>query len=300
MAVFERSMSRWRLIAGIVAATALLGGCTLLQQANFLQNNGSGVPWWCAPTEEIPVTTGPAVGSVDYYAGTHKSPIPWADCKTMSGQMDAAKAYAQQWPTEGAAEADGWRMATPYVPGMGTHHIRGGITPAMLASPSFNRLNPILDSAGLDDVFDPTTPEVLQYDGNGPTAKLVGFDYYVRTSTGLPPVGFPGNNDWWHIHPMICFRTSDATMIGFNTSDASCTSMGGINVNMSNYYMLHVWVLDDMQFLPDVFAGMIPCIANGTAIHDPKDPCHTSRTPMGMAVTSLHDMSSMDGMSMGG
>ena len=36
--------------------------------------------------------------------------------------------------------------------------------------------------------------------------------------------------------------------------------MGGINVNMSNYYMLHVWVLDDMKFIPDVYAGMIPCI----------------------------------------
>ena len=47
---------------------------------------------------------------------------------------------------------------------------------------------------------------------------------------------------------------------------------------MSNYYMLHVWVLDDMKFEPDVFAGMIPCISGGTAIHDPNDPCHTSRT----------------------
>ena len=83
-------------------------------------------------------------------------------------------------------------MATPYVPGMGTHHIRGGITPAMLNDPSFDRLNPILDAAGLDDVFDPTEPEVLQFDGNGPTAKLVGFDYYVRTNTGPAAGGLPG------------------------------------------------------------------------------------------------------------
>jgi hypothetical protein len=38
--------------------------------------------------------------------------------------------------------------------------------------------------------------------------------------------------------------------------------------------MLPVWVLDDMQFFPDVYAGMIPCIANGSAIHDQKDSCH--------------------------
>ena len=97
-----------------------------------------------------------------------------------------------------------------------------------------------------------------------------------------------------NIHPKICFRTSDAYMVGFNTSDSSCAGLGGINVNMANYYMLHVWVLDDMKFIPDVYAGMIPCIANGTAIHDPNDPCHTSRTPMGMAAAD-HDMSTMGG-----
>ena len=77
---------------------------------------------------------------------------------------------------------------------------------------------------------------------------------------------------------MICHRKTDAAMIAFNTSDANCTSMGGVNVNLSNYYMLHVWVLDDMKFKPDVFAGMMPCITNGSAIHDPTHSCHTSRS----------------------
>jgi len=128
---------------------------------------------------------------------------------------------------------------------------------------------------------------VLQFDGNGPDAKLVGYDYYVRTSTGQPPAGFPGNNDWWHIHPWICFRKTDATMTGFNTSDSACTASGGINVNMANYYMLHVWVLDDMTFEPDVYAGMIPCIGGGSAIHDKNDPCHTSRSMAGMDMAGM-------------
>ena len=55
--------------------------------------------------------------------------------------------------------------------------------------------------------------------------------------------------------------------------------MNGVNVNLSNYYMLHVWVLDDMKFIPDVFAGQIPCIY-GWQRHprQPNHPCHTSRT----------------------
>ena len=92
---------------------------------------------------------------------------------------------------------------TNYIPGMGTHHARGGITAQMLASPGFDRQNPILDNAGLDGTFDPRAPEVLQFGGNTSDAKLVGYDYYVRTTTGRPPAGFAGNNDWWHHHPWV-------------------------------------------------------------------------------------------------
>ncbi len=213
-------MSRLVRIVGLAGAVALLASCTYFTAARDAEKAGGQTPWWCTSTEEIPVTSGPAAGNVDYYAGTHKAPLSWADCKSMSVYFDFAKAYALQWPTAGAAEAAGFRMATPYVDGMGTHHIRGGITPAMLNSPSFNRLDPDLTAAGLDDVFDPTQPEVLQFEGNGPNAKLVGFDYYVHTNTGRPPEGFAGNNDWWHIHPMICFHKTTASMIGFNITDA--------------------------------------------------------------------------------
>ena len=289
-------MNIWRRLALVAVAAMTVSSCAYLQAATDAETSGGPVPWWCTATEEIPVTDGPAVGTVDWYEGSHKAPLPWDQCKTMSAQFDLARGYATQWPTRGEAEADGWREVTGYIPGMGTHHVRGGITPAMLADPSFDPANPILDAVGLDDVFDPTTPDVLQFDGAGPSAKLVGFDYYVRTATGLPPAGFPGNNDWWHHHPMICHRKTDAAMIAFNTSNASCTSMGGINVNLSNYYMLHVWVLEDMKFVPDVFAGMIPCITGGSAIHDPNHPCHTTR---GAAPAMGHDMTPEEHATMG-
>ena len=59
--------------------------------------------------------------------------------------------------------------------------------------------------------------------------------------------------------------------------DASCTQKSGVNVNMSRFYMLHVWVLDNMKFIPDVFAGQMPCISGGSANFDPNAPCHFSR-----------------------
>ena len=278
-------MRRLALVGMLVTVLVTFSSC-YYNDANKARSDGGPLPWWCQSTEEIPVTTGPAVGTVDWYAGTDKTPLNWDDCVAMSAFFDYSKVFAEQWKTEGAAEDDGWREVTPYVNGMGTHHVRGGITPAMLADPSFNRQNPILDGVGLDAKFDPLKPEVLQYDGNGRDARLVGFDYYVRTNTGRPPEGFPGNIDWWHHHPWICHRRSDAAMIAFNTTDANCTAQNGVNVNMANYYMLHVWVLNDMKFTPDVFAGMIPCISGGTAIRDnPNHSCHTSRTAPATAAT---------------
>jgi hypothetical protein len=283
-------MNRARVLALAVVASLVLASCGYQSEATATRDQNKPLPWWCNPTEDdIRVTEGPAAGTVDWYAGVDKAPLSWDDCIELGGQFDTAKAFAEQWPTRGAAEAAGFREATGYIPGMGTHHIRPGFTPALINSPTFDKDDPILDSIGLDDVFDPARPEVLQFDGNGPDAKLVGYDYYVRTDTGLPPEGFTGTNDWWHHHPRICFRTTDAAMVGFNVSNASCTNANGINVNMANYYMLHVWIVDDMKFIPDVYAGMMPCIFNGTAVHDPQHPCHTGRD--GFAGMSEHDMS---------
>src|SRR4029450_2194718 len=79
-----------------------------------------------------------------------------------------------------------------------------------------------------------------------------------------------------------CHRKHDAAMNACNVSDATCTGQNGVNVNYSNYYMLHVWVLDDMKFIPDVFAGQIPCISGpggSTTVRDaPAHPCHFGRT----------------------
>ena len=217
-------MRRLPFFALLAVLSLTFSSCAYLKAANDARTAGEPVPWWCTSTEDIPVTEGPAVGNVDWYANIDKAPLAWGDCLTMSAQFDVAKEYAEQWPTRGTAEANGFREVTQYIPGMGTHHVRGGITPAMLNSPSFDRQNPILDNQGLDNKFEPTKPDVLQFDGSGASARLVGFDYYVRTTTGLPPAGFAGNLDWWHHHPWICHRKTDAAMIAFNTSDANCTS----------------------------------------------------------------------------
>ena len=64
-----------------------------------------------------------------------------------------------------------------------------------------------------------------------------------------------------------------------------------MNVNYSNYYMLHVWVLDDMEVVPDVFAGRIPCITGpggaGTIRDDPDHWCHFGRSAPAAAAATM-------------
>jgi hypothetical protein len=50
--------------------------------------------------------------------------------------------------------------------------------------------------------------------------------------------------------------------------------MGGINLNMEKYFMLHLWVVDDLEFEADVFAPMHPCIRYDGAVFDVGNPCH--------------------------
>ncbi len=244
----------------------------------------AATPWYCAPRAYNSVT-GIGMGTVNFYAGRLRKPLRSADCAALEGSMAQAKAFAQQYPTRASAEAAGWKVMFEYFSGMGTHHGKDTFTEAVINSPSFNRNDPILPGTS---TFDPTRPNTLQYDSDGPNAELVGMSWYIRSTTG-PPAGFPGGIDWWHHHPRLCIRKQNPTIIGINGSDAGCAQMNGINLNMERYYMLHLWVVDDLEYEADVFAPMHPCIQYPDATFDMDDACHdvpNAPTPRGTPVNA--------------
>ena len=260
------------LFSAAVAAVAFLStGCYYLQ-ANDAANTGKPVPWFCNPVAPNSVTGG-GMGTVNWYAGVTRVPLDYETCKTNAKQFDAAKAYAKTFPTLGDALGAGFRTTFSYIPGMGTHTGRGTISPELLADPNFDPANPSIPNSIIDDTFDPAQPEFLQYNGNTPDSKLVGMSYYVHTNTGLPPEGFAGPNDWWHHHPSLCLNKTAALAIGVNGSDTSCTSAGGVNVHLQNFYMLHLWLVDDLEYRADVHGPIHPCIQS-SAIFDMSNPCH--------------------------
>ena len=258
-----------KLLISLFAVLSVLGAaCTQPAAAPAPDPGGDPdpLPWWCTAT-----AWGPGHGH--HYEGRHKGDLSTADCDSVTTSFDAALAYAQQYPTAADAQAGGFERFVPYVAGMGTHDMPATGLAAAIADPSFDRFDPQFPGTAIDDVFDPTTPEFLQYDGNGLDAELVGMSWLVRTDDGMPPEGFAGGNDWWHSHPVLCFSTSFGVVIGEDTSESQCSSMGGVNLYLHDYWMVHAWIVPGMEYRIDVFENHHPCITAGGATWDPSDPC---------------------------
>ena len=97
------------------------------------------------------------------------------------------------------AQALGYIQVTPYIPGQGRHMLRGSG----------------LDSH--DAVMDLLFPESLLYEPHSgtPGGWRLGAPMYVipygqttnppgGTTGGIPPEGFPENEDAWHYHNNLC------------------------------------------------------------------------------------------------
>jgi hypothetical protein len=236
-----------RRAALVVVVVLVLSGCFQATAIHMQQTDPTQRPWWCH--SELMADEPGAQWYLDH--GISKGDLSWDDCITNSGYFDKALKFAMQWPTRGQAEAAGWSANANYAAGMGTHHARG---------------NP------LQGAFDPTTPNFLQYDGNGPDAKLVGMSWYVNNGPDGPPAGFPGDNDWWHRHEYLCL----SSITGLIIFDGRCPAgVSGSTIYLGNMWLLHVWIVPGWEHRADVFVGHHPCLLpDGPAA--PDDQCWTS------------------------
>lgn len=192
-----------------------------------------------------PGATDPHAGQCTNGSHNHGAAPPVALDPTTQAQLDAQLAqtrlYAVQFPTAKDAKAAGYVQVTHYLCGIGAHYLKISL---------------------LDDVFDPAKPEILLYDSDGPDAKLVGVNFYVR-KVGSEPDGFVGPNDHWHQHIGLCLRIF--FVIGPESwTDAQCKAAGGYKQpNSDQFWLLHAWVVPGWE-LPDyVFSPTHPNLPPG-------------------------------------
>jgi hypothetical protein len=126
----------------------------------------------------------------------------------------------------------------------------------------------------LRDGFVLEEPEMLLYDGDGPTANIVGLSYYILQSGDEEPAeGFTGDNDHYHRHVGLCFRDG-VVAAGSNTSEEECGALGGDKSDGTAGWMSHVWITPGCESDGGVFSGANPALTVRT-------PGDTSEVPSG-------------------
>ena len=124
------------------------------------------------------------------HEGMGAEPPAWvgfADAATKDAydsQMAAAGEAARRYASATAATADGYVLASYFIPQFGVHWVKWSL---------------------VKQPFDPAHPAMLLYDGDGDHAHLVGLSYYTWSPGNVPPEGFAGLNDLWHRHQGDCY-----------------------------------------------------------------------------------------------
>jgi hypothetical protein len=161
-----------------------------------------------------------------------EQPLDPATRDALGAQLTTAREVALRFPTVADAEAEGYRMVTPYVPLIGAHYIRFSL---------------------MDGSFDVEGPEMLLYDGTAPDSGIVGLSYYVVSRTGAPE-GFVGPNDHWHQHIGLCINRDLVVVGGEDTTEEECAARGGMKVDGSDGWMVHAWVVPGWESPQGVFS----------------------------------------------
>jgi hypothetical protein len=253
---------RWtRVRGGLTRVGALVGGMALLASGCYLavaeehERVSPGTrPWFCNASGDGTPASGHGNGSHVHaaYAGMVKGPLPWDECKQLAAQLDAAWEFARKWPTKGQAQTGGWTQVAQYIATLGTHHVK--------------------ELRLTSTTFDPAQPNFLIFGGSLASAPLVGLAYGVTNTSGSPPAGFAGNNDWFHLHRTVCMAGLFNILAGAEEiSNAECTRLGGSQFPL-NAFLLHLWILPGYEYRVDLFSSSHPCLqAHGPAPSG--DPC---------------------------
>jgi hypothetical protein len=237
------------------------GELTLAEQARAARSSGGEDgerPWFCDADAD---NDGHGEGGhghgdgTDHYEGIPKGPLTWDDCVGVAEFLDKALASARRYPTRGDALAAGAMQAVQFIEGVGTHDVVPGV------------------SAYQFDAPDPERPFYLQYDGDGPDAKLAGMSWYVIRYQQGPPPGLPGTNDRWHSHTHLCYA-GIGVVIGNEISEEECERRGGTTVEWPYGWMLHAWVVPGYESRFDVFATTFGCVRGTGPAAPADDPCH--------------------------
>jgi len=147
-----------------------------------------------------------------------------ASCGKTDQEIRAAAVWMEQFQNVNAAIAARFVQVTQFIPGQGRHMVKNAL-------------------GGQDTVFIAGEPESLLYEPDSTVPggwRLAGAMWIMPINlVPLVPEGFTGNEDAWHYHNGLCFAGQN--VIGENTTQAQCTSMGGTYWVEKAGWLVHLW-----------------------------------------------------------
>ena len=191
---------------------------------------------------------GPFVGLDGHGSPQHWTPLSDpAECEQLHEELDAALAVADAHPTVQDALDDGYIKATGYIEGIAAHYIK---------------LSELMDPG-----FDAASPEMLLYDGDQPTSRMIGISYATFSNDVIDPAehGFTGPNDYPHNHDGLCTR-GGLVVGGSSISDEECARRGGSKIGAA-LQMIHAWVVPGCESPYGMFSAENPVLDRALGQH---------------------------------
>ena len=260
-----RDRVSFRFASVAVGTVAVVLGALMLTPSYTESHGGSGHSHAASealdgstPCELSGPPASPGQVATDAEGHSHRGPSPQVvltrdERQQLIAQQELARSVVAKYPNVAAAEADGYRKSTEYIPCIGAHYT----------------------NARLAVRFDPARPSELLFDGTTPDSKIVGLSYLVW-SPGGAPVGFAGDNDIWHQHNNnggLC-QKNGVVVGGEAMSVEDCAARGGRKIALNDVWMLHDWIVPGWECSWGVFAGECPELGGrtGGTAWDPPAP----------------------------
>jgi hypothetical protein len=209
-----------------------------------------GVPWETGTSPCELATKGQDPEEANSGQGhNHHGPLPQEaitpeEQAKLIEEQKLARSVVEKYPTVAAAEADGYKKSTAYIPCIGAH---------------YTKVSLVLK-------FDPAAPSELLFDGTDPDSKIIGLSYLILHPGGMPD-GFSGPNDVWHQHSSnggLCLNGEGVVVGGEQTSEAECKRRGGRKNGLKDIWMVHDWVAPGYDCSWGVFAAECPELGGRT------------------------------------
>jgi len=177
---------------------------------------------------------GTTVNSSTQHGFAYRSELTPAERRALGEELTMARAAALTTPTLADARAAGWSEIGDPVPGGGQMMID-------------------LDRRTADGEFDPASPVALLFASADDDAPIVAVQYEGWTTSTTPPVGFTGQDLYWHLHTGTCLVDEIRVVHDESHVGTKCELLDGSWTNTISW-MIRAWVVPGWENPNGTFA----------------------------------------------